>query len=721
MDFRETLRQLQGNLNILQEREAKFGSNVPLELINQIADHKTAIGLTEQALAGELDEAEWREALRPLLVVMQKRAGEAAINTSDLANSVVNINMVDQRGLTVKRDQYNANRDININQTPEEPPVWRGLGQVSLILTIIVGLCTMVGVGAAVLAVPGVSDFVYNLFSPLSFPRENNGETLIVIATFHETTANRSESHFQIKRAIEEVAEEAGLKTLRVEVEPTVLRADEREEAEALGQRYDASIIVWGEDTGVQVWVNFLNLKQPNFEAAYVPIEEKERTQVANPKAYADFILSDLPGQMTFLSFFAVGHSYYVGEQYVQAKDIIEQGIDALSPDSQPEGLADAYFRLGWLYHVRLTDSENAMTNYTQAIELDPDYATAYNNRGNVYSDQEDLEAAIADYNRAIELNPDYALAYNNRGIAYSDQEDLEAAIADYSRAIELNPDYALAYNNRGIAYSDQEDLEAAIADYNQAIELDPDYAWAYNNRGIAYRDQEDLEAAIADYNRAIELDPDYALAYNNRGIAYRHQEDLEAAIADYNRAIELDPDYASAYNNRGLVYVDQGDLPAAMADYNRAIELDPDYADAYNGRGIVYHGQGNLEAAAADFDRAVELNPDYAEALNNACFASSLLGRVRDVIELCERAVSLEPENGVYRDSRGVARALTGDLQGAIEDFEVVVAWLRTDERLYDIFGATRERWLAELKAGRNPIDEATLAELGNEPAANE
>jgi tetratricopeptide (TPR) repeat protein len=69
MDFRETLRQLQANLNILQERAAKFGNNAPLELVNQIVDHKTAIGLTEQALAGELDEAEWREALRPLLVV----------------------------------------------------------------------------------------------------------------------------------------------------------------------------------------------------------------------------------------------------------------------------------------------------------------------------------------------------------------------------------------------------------------------------------------------------------------------------------------------------------------------------------------------------------------------------------------------------------------------------------------------------------------------------
>ena len=53
---------------------------------------------------------------------------------------------------------------------------------------------------------------------------------------------------------------------------------------------------------------------------------------------------------------------------------------------------------------------------------------------------------------KAIELNPNYAKAYYNRGIAKFDLQDYKGAIADYTKAIELNPNYAKAYYNRGIA-----------------------------------------------------------------------------------------------------------------------------------------------------------------------------------------------------------------------------------------------------------------------------
>jgi tetratricopeptide (TPR) repeat protein len=43
--------------------------------------------------------------------------------------------------------------------------------------------------------------------------------------------------------------------------------------------------------------------------------------------------------------------------------------------------------------------------------------AVAFNNRGNAYSDKGDLERAIQDYDQAIRLNPQYATAFNNRGM----------------------------------------------------------------------------------------------------------------------------------------------------------------------------------------------------------------------------------------------------------------------------------------------------------------
>ena len=205
---------------------------------------------------------------------------------------------------------------------------------------------------------------------------------------------------------------------------------------------------------------------------------------------------------------------------------------------------------------VMLGQFDQAIKAYSEIIEVIPDYADAYNNRGTAYAKTGDYEQAIADFDKAIALKPDYAAAYNNRGTAYVANGNPVRAIADYGRAIALKPDNALAYNNRGTAYAAKGDSVQAIADYDNAIVMKPDLAEAYNNRGTAYRGKGEYGSAIADYTRAIEINPDLAEAYYNRGLAYSEQGKDRQAIADYTRAIELKPDLAETYLNRGITYI---------------------------------------------------------------------------------------------------------------------------------------------------------------------
>ena len=67
-DYQTFLLRLNHNLQTLQEREAKQAGNASPDLLNQIEDHRQAITLTEQAIAGHLTEAQWLEELQPLLV-----------------------------------------------------------------------------------------------------------------------------------------------------------------------------------------------------------------------------------------------------------------------------------------------------------------------------------------------------------------------------------------------------------------------------------------------------------------------------------------------------------------------------------------------------------------------------------------------------------------------------------------------------------------------------
>ena len=95
-----------------------------------------------------------------------------------------------------------------------------------------------------------------------------------------------------------------------------------------------------------------------------------------------------------------------------------------------------------------------------------------YQNRANSTKNPAEKQAwydkAIAHYTETIDLNPELAIAYNNRGIVYSVIDEFDAAIRNYDKAIELKPEDAGAYYNRGIAYYYKGEFDAAIRNYDK-------------------------------------------------------------------------------------------------------------------------------------------------------------------------------------------------------------------------------------------------------------
>ena len=73
-----------------------------------------------------------------------------------------------------------------------------------------------------------------------------------------------------------------------------------------------------------------------------------------------------------------------------------------------------------------------------KAIDLAPDFAYSYYNRGNVLSQLKDYRAAIVSYDEAIALEPNLAEAYYNRGLTYIFVGENARGIADLSKAGEL-------------------------------------------------------------------------------------------------------------------------------------------------------------------------------------------------------------------------------------------------------------------------------------------
>jgi len=109
--------------------------------------------------------------------------------------------------------------------------------------------------------------------------------------------------------------------------------------------------------------------------------------------------------------------------------------------------------------------------------------ALTHLDHGRACLDKGKYDDAIADYTKAIALNPNDATAYSNRGVAYGSKGAFDRAIADYTKAIALKPNvalaYTLAYTNRGYTHEKKGDKEQAIADFRKALEIDPSDQYA--------------------------------------------------------------------------------------------------------------------------------------------------------------------------------------------------------------------------------------------------
>jgi Tfp pilus assembly protein PilF len=186
----------------------------------------------------------------------------------------------------------------------------------------------------------------------------------------------------------------------------------------------------------------------------------------------------------------------------------------------------------------------------------------------------DNVDEQIDSYTRAIQIDSNYANAYNNRGFAYLANGEYDKAIEDFAEAIRLKPNYIMPYYNRGFAYIQKGDYVTAIQDCTEAIRLDPNDAPAYYNRGLAYKCQNEYRKAIEDFTVAIHLHPEWIIAYINRGSAYAESFEYRIAIEDYSEAIRLDSTLFPAYWGRANVYAFQKDYKNAIVDAEKILSL---------------------------------------------------------------------------------------------------------------------------------------------------
>lgn len=102
------------------------------------------------------------------------------------------------------------------------------------------------------------------------------------------------------------------------------------------------------------------------------------------------------------------------------------------------------------------------------------DQAIAYLNRAIALVGTGEQDRAMSDYSKAIDLDPNNASAYRRRAEVWIRKGDNNHAIADYDQAIRIDPADASTYRDRADAWAGKTFYKRAIAEYDQAIRLDP-------------------------------------------------------------------------------------------------------------------------------------------------------------------------------------------------------------------------------------------------------
>jgi tetratricopeptide (TPR) repeat protein len=350
-------------------------------------------------------------------------------------------------------------------------------------------------------------------------------------------------------------------------------------------------------------------------------------------------------------------------------------------------------FQLRALINQLRKNYDNAISDLSKAITLQPDQALFYALRATVYEEKDDYDKAIIDYSRAIKLEPRNVDFLTSRGTSYKFKGEVANALADYDRVINLDPNHTPVYSARARLYVKQGDYVKAEPDLNKAVALSPDED-TYKERAEFYEERGNYDRAISDYNEIIKLKPNDSSNFLNRGHAFFKKGDLNRAIQDYDKGIQLEPKNGILYEFRADVYAQKEDDIKALSDYGKAIELEPTNRLRYFGRAHFYEKRGDFESAIADYDRALKSSPnDELATLHRSMAVHKIISRGlaakqkndwEAALKDYDRALELEPENAFAHFLRGGLYTTKGEFDRALQDYDSAIRFDPKDHDLY-------------------------------------
>ncbi len=346
---------------------------------------------------------------------------------------------------------------------------------------------------------------------------------------------------------------------------------------------------------------------------------------------------------------------------------------------------------------------QNLVRFYEKILADNPDNAQAWTKQGIALQTLGQTERALTSYSRAIEIQPNYSLALVNQCELLNQLEQYESALKACEAALEEDLDWgdmrpAMAWNQRSTALAGLERYNDALGSANRAVALDEDYAEAWNNRGVILwhlgqlqQAQQQYELAELNYrqglqstHRAVKINPSYARGWYNHGrilseygqlLSLQRQNGYttektmnvlvyKASVEAYQQALagNFTPKdnlfKASIFANQAVVLWRLRDpqlLTLALEATQQAVQLNPKSFEGWHNRGLILLELRQYQSALNAYTQADALSPENVGVITGKGIALSRLGRYQDALANFEQALKLDPEYNIARKEREI------------------------------------------------------------------
>ncbi len=266
------------------------------------------------------------------------------------------------------------------------------------------------------------------------------------------------------------------------------------------------------------------------------------------------------------------------------------------------------YYRITGGINVLLGNLKKAESMFGKCIEIDENYAPAYEWLGKLRLLEHKYEEGIYILKKAVTADPQDYSARLTLGRMYMELKQFDEAKKTLEEALEINKNHWEAYRTLGYLYYYMDDVDNSIKMFKEVIVLQPstidpllDLARVYQKKGFNAE-------AIAHIKSAIKMMPNEPMLYIELADLYAANEDYPMAMESFQQALAIDDDMPVIHYRLGLVHYKMQDFTEAARELKKAIRLESEYIDAYKALYYLYRDELKDDKEAAYYAQMLQI-----------------------------------------------------------------------------------------------------------------